>query len=315
MIRTFAAADIHGTTVVHDPATGTNHLPARPLPPGPLGLDEQEVAAWPEAMHGQLKPTAPLSMCWSPIVRCNLTCPQCLDDKRVRESTAEERRTLARHIGESGILGVDISGGEPLLLRDLPDLALAIRAGRQAVVSCTTNGWHLARRAPELAPALDAIRISLDGATEATHDAWRGAESYSRAIDGTRAAVGEGLRVQFQMVLMRSNQHEAQALLELAAQLGVGGVTFLQMLPIGEGKAIAEQQMLTDDQATAAIEALTVPDGLRVRLRTRDSADGFTVLRADGYAWRNTGGATGIAAFIPVTGPQDLHLPTARSAS
>ncbi|MER5642062.1 hypothetical protein ABT095_34635 [Kitasatospora sp. NPDC002227] len=162
---------------------------------------------------------------------------------------------------------------------------------------------------------LDAIRVSLDGGTESTHDAWRGESSYSRAISGTQAAVDEGIRVQFQMVLMRSTHHEAQALLELAAQLGVGGVTFLQMLPIGEGKAIAEQQMLTDDEARATFDALTVPSGVRVRLRTRGSADGFTVLRADGYAWRNTGGATSISAFLPVTGPEDLHLPTTGSAA
>ncbi|MDH6144139.1 sulfatase maturation enzyme AslB (radical SAM superfamily) [Kitasatospora sp. GP30] len=315
MIRTFAAAAINGTMVVHDPAVGTNHLPPQPLPSGRIALDEHQVAAWPEAQPGQLTPKAPLSMCWSPIVRCNLACPHCLDDKSVRESSAEERQQLAGHITASGVLGVDLSGGEPLLLRDLPDLAQAIRAGERAVVSCTTNGWHLARRAQELAPALDAIRVSLDGATAATHDTWRGTDSHSRAIDGTQAAVAAGLRVQFQMVLMRSTYHEAQALLDLASQLGVGGVTFLQLLPIGEGQAIADDQMLTDEQARAAVYSLTVPDGVRVRLRTRGSADGFTVLRADGYAWRNTGGATSITAFLPVNGPEDLHLPTAASAS
>ncbi|MER5642063.1 radical SAM protein [Kitasatospora sp. NPDC002227] len=153
MIRAFAAADIDGTTVVHDPAVGSHHLPPRPVPLGCVGLDEHEVADWPEVRPGQLNPKAPLSMCFSPIVRCNLACPHCLDDKGVRESTAEERRTLAGHIAASGVLGVDISGGEPLLLRDLPDLAYAIRAGGRAVVSCTTNGWHLARRAAELSGA------------------------------------------------------------------------------------------------------------------------------------------------------------------
>ncbi|MFD0274681.1 radical SAM protein [Kitasatospora sp. NPDC127111] len=315
MIRTFAAAPIDGYTVVHDPVVGSNHLSPTPLPAGRVDLDELHVAAWPEPKLSQLNPPAPLSMCYSLIVRCNLACPQCLDDKTVRESTAEERQAMARYIAESGILGVDLSGGEPLLLRDLPDVARAIRAGGRTVVSCTTNGWHLARRAAELAPVLDGIRISLDGATEATHDHWRGDGSYSRAISGTRAAIDEGLRVQFQMVLMRDNRHEAQELLDRAAQLGVGGVTFLQMLPIGDGKSIAQQQMLTDDEATETVANLHVPDGLRLRLRTRAKADGFTVLRADGNAWRNTGGATAITVQIAVTGPQDLCLPTTESAA
>ncbi|MFE5587321.1 radical SAM protein [Kitasatospora sp. NPDC056531] len=316
MIRAFAAATFAGTTVVHDPAVGTNHLPPQPLPTGCVALDDQQVAAWPQADPAGLSLDCPLSMCWSPIVRCNLDCPQCLDDKSVRESTAAERRVLAAHIAASRVLGVDISGGEPLLLlRDLPDLALAIRHQGTSVVSCTTNGWHLARRAEELADSLNAIRVSLDGATETTHDTWRGRDSYRRAIAGIRAAVGEGLFVQLQMVLMQSNKHEAQELLDLAAQLGAGGVTFLQMLPIGSGAALAAEQMLTDEQAQEIVAPLTVPAGVRVRLRTRKSAGGFTVLRADGYAWRNTRGATGISAFIPVTGPADLRLPTSGSTS
>ncbi|KJK55855.1 radical SAM protein [Saccharothrix sp. ST-888] len=315
MIRFFAAASIDGTTVVHDPAVGSNHLPPQPVPLGRVALDERQVTAWPEADPARLRPSAPLSMCWSPIVRCNLSCPHCLDDKTVRESTSTERQTLAGHIAVSGVLGVDISGGEPLLLGDLPHLARAIREHGRAVVSCTTNGWHLARRAEELTGALDAVRVSLDGATEATHDTWRGEGSFQRAVTGIRAAVRAGLRVQLQMVLMRSTHREAQSLLDLAAQLGAGGVTFLQMLPIGDGASIAAEQMLTDDQAGDTFSALDIPDGIRVRLRTRGSADGFTVLRADGYAWRNTGAATGITAFIQVTGPQDLRLPTVRSGS
>ncbi|MFD8783756.1 radical SAM protein [Kitasatospora sp. NPDC059599] len=318
MIRTFAAAMYGDITVVHDPAVGTNHISPQPLPAGRVSLDDRQVAAWSLvdlALLALLALEFPLSMCWSPIVRCNLACPQCLDDKSVRESTAAERLTLARHIAASGILGVDISGGEPLLLRDLPDLALTIRRQGTSVVSCTTNGWHLARRAEEIAGAVDAIRVSLDGATEDTHDTWRGPNSYQRAITGIHAAVDEGLLVQLQMVLMQSNKHEAQQLVDLAAQLGAGGVTFLQMLPIGDGAALAAGQMLTDEQAQAVVEPLTVPDGVRVRLRTRQSAGGFTVLRADGYAWRNTLGATGISAFVPVTGPADLRLPTSRSDS
>ncbi|WP_405007094.1 radical SAM protein [Kitasatospora purpeofusca] len=315
MIRMFAAATFDGTTVVHDPAVGTNHLPPQPLPTGCVALDDQQVTAWPQADPAALALEYPLSMCWSPIVRCNLDCPQCLDDKSVRESTANERLTLAAHVAASGVLGVDISGGEPLLLRDLPDLARAIRHRGTSVVSCTTNGWHLARRAEEVAGAFDAIRVSLDGATEATHDTWRGQDSYRRAIAGIRAAAAEGLFVQVQMVLMQSNRHEAQELLELADRLGADGVTFLQMLPIGSGSALAAEQMLTDEQAQETVAPLTVPDGVRVRLRTRTSACGFTVLRADGYAWRNTRGATGISAFIPVTGPADLRLPAPGNAS
>lgn len=76
-------------------------------------------------------------------------------------------------LAAAGVLGVDISGGEPLLLRDLPALARRITACARTAVSVTTNGWHLARRAENLAEALDAVRISLDGPDEASHDRCR----------------------------------------------------------------------------------------------------------------------------------------------
>ncbi|MQS10709.1 hypothetical protein F7Q99_00025 [Streptomyces kaniharaensis] len=54
-----------------------------PLPTGCVALDDQQVAAWPLADPAAFAPDYPLSMCWSPIVRCNLACPQCLDDESV----------------------------------------------------------------------------------------------------------------------------------------------------------------------------------------------------------------------------------------
>ncbi len=137
------AADGH---LVHDPATGLTHHASEPLPAGRLRLEQTEMSSWPVVAPSDLDRTMPASLCWSPIVRCNLHCPQCLDDTTVAELDAAAR-------------------------------------GRTAV-SVTTNGWHLARRAEELAGAVDAIRVSLDGPDEASHDRIRGAGSFARAHDG-----------------------------------------------------------------------------------------------------------------------------------
>jgi MoaA/NifB/PqqE/SkfB family radical SAM enzyme len=85
------------------------------------------------------------------------------------------------------------------------------------------------------------------------------------------------------MVLMTSNYATVQRMVDLAADLGAGGVTFLQMLPIGAGAQL-HSEMLTDPAATHLLTELQVPEGLRIRLRTRTSAGRFTVIRADGLA-------------------------------
>jgi hypoxanthine phosphoribosyltransferase len=305
-IRTFAlAADLGG--ILHDPASGLTHRAPPGSRVGRHALEEARALAGPVVGGDGLCRPMPTSLCWSPLVRCNLTCPYCLDDTSVSEAGAAARWHIAGVLAASGVLGVDISGGEPLLLRDLPDLARRIAAGGHAAVSVTTNGWHLARRAERLAGALDAVRVSLDAPDADTHDTLRGAAgSFARAVEGIRQTVAAGLPVQVQTVLMAANRGHAQAMVDLAARLGAGGVSFLQMLPIGAGAAVAGQQMLDDDTAREIVAGLDVPGGFRLRLRTRETASGFAVVRADGRVWRNNDTATGITATRPLREPADL---------
>jgi MoaA/NifB/PqqE/SkfB family radical SAM enzyme len=234
--------------------------------------------------------------------------PHCLDDKTVAEQAWPERHRIADVLAASPVMGVDISGGEPLLLRDLGELIDILVEGGCAV-SVTTNGWHLARRAEALARRVDAIRVSLDGPDAGRHDRWRGADSFTRAVAGIRAAIAYGIPTQIQTVLLRSTAHtSAQPLVDLAAALGVHGVTFLQMLPIGDGAALGQTEQLSDHEAHDLIAKLAIPHEVAVRLRTRTSAGGFTVIRADGQVWRNQPGATHITALRPLREVEDLAL-------
>lgn len=308
-VRAMAATQMTGQTIVYDPCTGQTRHTLRTLPAGRQLLDDREVDGWPETDPAILGMRWPVSVCWSPLVRCNLACPHCLDDKTLPELGAADRTTVARRIAVSGVLGVDISGGEPLLLTDLPDLASHLTAGGCAV-SITTNGWHLTRRAAELAGRVDAIRVSLDGPDPARHDAVRGKGSFDRAVDGIAASRAAGIPVQIQTVLRASMTTHLQAILDLAAVLGVHGVTFLQMLPLGEGAALPGE-LVDDHTAQTMIENLVPPPGTRRRLRTRAVAGNFTVVRADGQIWRNQPNATRItpaarlteSAALVLTGP------------
>ncbi len=309
-LRAFrTATTARGQVIVYDPCSGATRLAPHPLPAGRRLLDDTQARAWPLAHPASLGLDVPVSVCWSPLVRCNLSCPHCLDDTSVPELDAARRASAGRLIGASGVLGVDISGGEPLLLRDLPELAGRL-ATDGCAVSVTTNGWHLARRASQLTGHLDAVRVSLDAPDPSRHDALRGTGSFSRALDGIRACGQAGIPVQIQTVLMASAARHAQAVIDLAAQAGANGVTFLQMLPLGRGTAMAAAEMLGDQTAASLINGLEVPCGLTVRLRERSAAEGFTVVRADGLIWRNGTGALTITTTRPLTHPRGLALGT-----
>jgi MoaA/NifB/PqqE/SkfB family radical SAM enzyme len=312
--RTFTAR-AHGTErVVHDPLTGLTHRAGTELGSGRIRLSDADVASWPEIHPAAVQAEVPISVCWSPLVRCNLACPHCLDDKTVPELARPDRHRVAHLLAESGVLGVDISGGEPLLLRELPELIDILTSGGCAV-SVTTNGTHLARRAEALAVRVDAIRVSLDGHDAPSHDRWRGAGSFDRAVAGIRASVAHGIPTQIQTVLLRSTARTStRPMVELATALGARGVTFLQMLPIGEGAALASAEQLTDDEARELLAELNSTPDIPVRLRTRQAAAGFTVIRADGQVWRNQRGARAISALRPLRDANDLAL-TGRDGS
>lgn len=307
MLRTFRVAICGKQPFVYDPCSGATRLVPHSVPVGRHQLNEADVRTWPTVHPAGLSLDVPVSLCWSPLVRCNLDCTHCLDDKSVPELDAEHRAITARRIGASGVLGVDISGGEPLLLRDLPDLARQL-SNDGCAVSITTNGWHLARRVNELTGHADAIRVSVDAPEPSRHDALRGAGSFRRAIDGIHACRPVGLPVQIQTVLMASTARHAQAIVDLAAGTGANGITFLQLLPIGAGAAMADSEMLDDQTAAALIRRLQAPPGLDIRLRTRNAAEGFTVVRADGRIWRNGIRALTITQAGPLTHPGDLAL-------
>lgn len=293
--------------LVHDPLTGLTYQAPSSLNTGRASLDPRTVTAWPPIAPGETDRRVPISICWSPIVRCNLSCSMCLDDTSVRELGRAHRVRVAETIGASGVLGVDISGGEPLLLGDLPDLVRTLTQA-ECGVSVTTNGWHLSRRADELAGVLDAVRVSIDGPSAPAHDTWRGHGSFDRAIVGVRAATAAGLPVQVQTVLMRSTGSSLQQLVDLANDIGATGLTVLQMLPIGAGEHLADHELLTDRQAAELVDALNVPEDFGIRLRTRERAGGFTVIRADGQVWRNDRPAEAIRSIGPLRKPADLEL-------
>jgi sulfatase maturation enzyme AslB (radical SAM superfamily) len=313
-VRAFAVDDM--AAVAHDPSIGLTHdASGLDVDPGRALLDDSAVDHLPVVTPRQLDRDVPVSVCWSPIVRCNLSCPHCLDDKSLSAEGLPRRREIAGILSRSGVLGVDISGGEPLLMREIPELVRLLQAGGRCAVSITTNGWPLARRAAELTGVADAVRISLDGPDAASHDAWRGEGSFRRALEGIGACTRLGIPVQIQTVLMVSNRHGAQAMVRLASDAGALGLTFLQMLPIGEGKALGEREALTDDDARSLVGGLQVPAGLHVRLRERDAAGGFTVIRADGMVWRNLPGAASIRPVRRLLDPRDLATAGGRDGS
>ncbi len=132
---------------------------------------------------------------------------------------------LLEQMGRAGCFRVSLTGGEPLLREDLPQLVRRARVlGMQ--VNLNTNGGLLPERVGELR-GLSGVTISLDGPASVM-DALRGPGSHARAVRGVEAASRQGLAVTLHATLSSGNVDRVDEILSEARRLGAP----IKMAPI-----------------------------------------------------------------------------------
>jgi cyclic pyranopterin phosphate synthase len=172
--------------------------------------------------------------------RCNLRCAYCMPEDPVwfprdRILTFEEIRRVVEALAPAGVRKVRLTGGEPLVRRDLPDLVRML-AGIPGVedLSLTTNGVLLARHARELAAAgLGRVNISLDTLQADRFARMTGRARLPEVLAGLDAAADAGLApIKINAVLLRGeNDDEAEALVALGRARGYE-VRFIEVMPL-----------------------------------------------------------------------------------
>ena len=156
---------------------------------------------------------------------CPLHCPYCsnpLDLAAYRDelTTADWQRVLAE-ASELGVLQVHLSGGEPLLRRDLVPIVATARALGLYTNLITSALGLSARRAGELRDAgLDHVQISIQADEPVRSDRIAGLPSFERKLTAARLVKNMGWPLTLNVVLHRGNIDRTGALLELAEDLG-----------------------------------------------------------------------------------------------
>jgi len=247
--------------------------------------------------------------------RCNLRCAYCMPEEeyvwlpRAQILSFEEIGELVDAFVELGVDRLRLTGGEPLLRRDLP-LLVRMLAAKPAIrdLALTTNGVLLEREAAALAEAgLHRVTVSLDTLRESTFRELARRDGLDRVLAGIQAASRAGCRsVKLDTVVIRgANEDELVDLLEFARRnraelrfieyMDVGGATRwsmervvsraeiletisrrygeLRALP-AEGSAPAERFALPDGLAFGVIASTTAPF-CRSCDRARLTADGL----------------------------------------
>ena len=157
--------------------------------------------------------------------RCDLSCRFCYSDGTARNAQPDPSLAdLARAIGLLAQLGVSrlvISGGEPFLRQDLPDIARTAREWGVANVSVLTNGLHVTpERLEPLAGSVDAVAVAFDGCSTDAPAHLRGQQRFDRLVRAVKDIAAVGIQPCILPTLHGGNLADIPRYRQLAAGLG-----------------------------------------------------------------------------------------------
>jgi sulfatase maturation enzyme AslB (radical SAM superfamily) len=184
----------------------------------------------------------PLVVSWNVTRKCNLKCSHCYINAASTdckdELTAEEGKRLIDQICEVSHPLLILSGGEPLLRKDIYEI---IQYGTQKglYMGLGSNGTLIDNAvAKKLKEAgIKTVSISLDSHIPENHDNFRGVKgSWEKAVNAIKALRENGVLVQVNTTLTQQNYDEIDNIMSLAEKLGVENFHLFFLVPTGRGK-------------------------------------------------------------------------------
>ncbi len=222
---------------------------------------------------------------WNMTRRCNLKCIHCYSNSAdidyPDELTTEEGKKLIDDLAAFGSPVILFSGGEPLIRKDLLELArYATDKGMRAVIS--TNGTlitkEIAARLQKI--GLSYVGVSLDG-LEKTHDRFRGKKgAFAAAIEGIRNCREAGIKVGIRFTVNKHNLADVPEMFQLLRKEKIERLCFYHLVYTGRGSKLREEDLNHEETRTlidliAAETKKMFEEGLSPEILTVDNhADG-----------------------------------------
>jgi MoaA/NifB/PqqE/SkfB family radical SAM enzyme len=158
----------------------------------------------------------PLIVGWAVTHACNRACSYCARFKRdEREMTKDEALRLVDEMAAGGVRRMTLTGGEPLMRKDLGEI-IHRAVDRGIAVKVNSNGGLVANRLADLAP-IAALTLSVDGPAP-VHDALRGPGAFDEAIEAAEAARQARIPLSFAAVINARNITSLNFILDLAGK-------------------------------------------------------------------------------------------------
>ncbi len=187
---------------------------------------------------------APFTVAWEVTRACAFACRHCRAEAQPqrdpRELTTGEAFHLLDQIKQFGDPILVITGGDPMMRRDLYDIIrYAVQKGLRAALSPTTTRLVTPKALARVKEAgVRRVAISIDGPSAEAHDAFRAFRGSFRLARGiAQHIVAAGLSLQINTTVSRYNLHLLEEMMKLVADLGAVQWSLFFLVPTGRATA------------------------------------------------------------------------------
>ena len=194
--------------------------------------------------------------------RCNIRCFYCMPEnveflQQSRILTFEEIARFVSVVARSGVNKLRLTGGEPLVRRDLPALVKMLAAIKEIEdIALTTNGLLLAKHAQSLRKAgLNRLNISLDTLDEDVFEQISRRKGLQKVLDGIEVANGAGFdKIRLNAIAIKGlTENEIIPLVRFAISKQLE-LRFIEFMPLDAEQNWENDQVLTGQKLRAIIE-------------------------------------------------------------
>jgi len=197
--------------------------------------------------------------------RCNFRCFYCLPHgeppiaPKEQMLSYEEIEYVAEIFVSLGIEKIRLTGGEPMMRRDIETIIRKLSALKPALrdLALTTNGYFLPGRAAALKEAgLDRVTISLDSLRPDTFRRMTGVDVLARVLEGIAATREAGLTpLKMNAVIVRGHNDTEVADFAAFAREHDIAMRFIEFMPLDSGHEWSREMVFSGREICAAIEA------------------------------------------------------------
>lgn len=197
--------------------------------------------------------------------KCNLRCTYCMPADGIVLSpkaslmTADEIFSIAQTFVENGVDKIRLTGGEPLLRKDFPEIISKL-ANLEVSLSITTNGILIDRHIDVLKQfKVKKINLSLDTLVSSKFHSVTLRNQFEKVIDNLHLLLNNNFQVKVNVVLMKGfNENEIIDFIKLTEFLPVS-IRFIEFMPFAgnewdRSKMVSQNEILSQVEASFAVD-------------------------------------------------------------